>query len=69
MIRQVDLAWISLGVVDERRERPGIDPALRVDRAQRDAEKEFASRAARLADEDAAAQRERSLRPTRSGAF
>jgi hypothetical protein len=69
MIRQVDLAWISLGVADERHERPGIDPALRVDRAQRDADKEFASRAARLAEEDATAQRKRALRPTRSGAF
>jgi hypothetical protein len=69
MIRQVDLAWISLGVVDQRHERPGIDPALRVDRAQRDADRELAARAARLADEDAAALRRRELRPTRSGAF
>jgi hypothetical protein len=69
MIRQVDLAWISLGIVEQHHERPGIDPALRVDRAQLAADKDLASRAARRAEEEAAALRGRALRPNRSGAF
>ena len=44
MIRQVDLAWISLGVVDERHERPHGDPVLRVDRIRREVEQEIARR-------------------------
>ena len=69
MIRQVDLAWISLGVVDERHERPQGDPALRVDRIRREVEQESRrlAKAARRADEAAA--RRPILGPSRSSAF
>jgi hypothetical protein len=70
VIRQVDLAWISLGVVEERRERPQGDPALRVDRIRREVEKE--SRAMARAEQRAAAGAARNvpfLRPSRSSAF
>ena len=69
MIRQVDLAWISLGVVEDRHERPQGDPALRVDRIRREVEKE--SRALARAQEraEAGAARQGLLRPTRSSAY
>jgi len=69
VIRQVDLAWISLGVVEERRERPQGDPALRVDRIRREVERE--SRAMARAEQKAAgaARRLPLLRPSRSTAY
>ena len=69
MIRQVDLAWISLGVVDERHERPHGDPVLRVDRIRHEVEQESRrlARAAQRADESKA--RRPLLRPSRSSAF
>jgi len=69
VIRQVDLAWISLGVVDERHERPQGNPALRVDRIRREVEQESRrmARAQQRAEESAA--RRSILRPSRSSAF
>jgi hypothetical protein len=69
VIRQVDLAWISLGIVDERHERPQGDPPLRVDRIRREVEQESRrlAKAARRADEATA--RRPILRPSRSSAF
>jgi len=69
VIRQVDLAWISLGVVEERHERPHGDPVLRVDRIRREVEQESRrlARAAPRADESKA--RHPLLRPSRSSAF
>jgi len=69
VIRQVDLAWISLGVVDERHERPRGNPALRVDRIRREVEQESRrlARAQQRAEESAA--RRSILRPSRSSAF
>jgi hypothetical protein len=69
VIRQVDLAWIALGVVEDRHERPQGDPALRVDRIRREVEKE--SRALARAEQraEAEAARRRLLQPTRSSAF
>ena len=69
MIRQVDLAWISLGVVEERHERPHGDPVLRVDMIRREVEQESRrlARAAPRADESKA--RHPLLRLSRSSAF
>jgi hypothetical protein len=69
VIRQVDLAWISLGVVEERHERPQGDPALRVDRIQREVEKETRMLARAADRSEAEAARRRLLQPTRSSAF
>jgi len=67
MIRQVDLAWVALGTVDERRERPWGDQALRGDRIQREVAAEEARRA-RAAIGPRVSERP-ALRPSRSGAF
>jgi hypothetical protein len=69
VIRQVDLAWIALGIVEERHERPHGDPALRTDRIRREVEEESRrlARAAQRADEATA--RRPILRPSRNTAY